>query len=1379
MMNANHIKNLIRHTGLFALLCLVVTNSVHAAQYARPDATGTTNGWTAVNAATHHEAVDEITFSDTDYIDSGTGNSATIVFGLSGVIDPGTYANDHIIRLRCQSTGGSKGGESCDVRLFSAGVEVALAAGSIPATRGSFATDSYTITDASAISDYSALELHITSNIDTGNKDNESIQISWVELEIPDAAVTPPTVTSPTSANVAETTATLGGTMSNDNGTAVTDCGVEWGTTSSGPYPNSQSYDAGTCASNGGVFTANVTDLTGSTNYYFRAWATNGVTGYSSEASFTTAAPASPPTVNADTASNIGQNSATLGGNVTADGGATVTARGIVWNTTSPAETGGTVVQLGSGLGAFSQVVSGMPAGTLIYFKAYATNSAGTAYSAEDAFTTLAGAPSVDSPTVTDVAATSATLGGTMTSDGGEAPSDCGIEWGTTSGGPYPNPVSDGVCSEGVPFTTPVSGLPTGTLVYFRAYATNTAGTSYSAQSSFTPAGAPVVTATPAATITLHSADLGGEVTNNGGSTVTSRGIVWDTVSPPETAGTVVPMGSGLGSFSQTVSGLPGGTQIYWKAYGTNSVATGYSAEESFSTLSEPTTPATAIVFERVAGSSMVITWTRGDGDGSLLVMRLAATGKTDPQDGDEYAANEEYPAAPELPFNSQNYAVYAGSAGRAWITGLTQNTAYSFAVYEYGGSGTGIDYLLTTPAEATGSTTDYAVHNYDYRVDCNDCHNHGSFRPVGDELKATCETCHKPGGLAANKLEFDNHLNPSKNPGVDDVDCGSCHELHNLDATNTTESTHSVTLQTQHNKSFLRANVDKYVPGAATPAYLHTDQPKREAPHPDAPQEAATPDRAIEGGNDTTARGYCQVCHSLTNYHRSTNTAGSEQCHDGEQNNSCGGTEVHCGNCHEHNNKFIGVGGSVTCVQCHDSEQGIREATTPLFDRLSTHIPGGSAAATQEDCLVCHDQGAHQAQSIKVWNADDGTTSYSQPTAAASTLATGEGEAFEPHCLSCHDSNGADHLPASGSDQTKLSPFTGAGAPPIIDATAWDGSGHDRPSATFPASPVTCVGDGANGCHASGHGSENNSLLAPAAGPATSPTDFCYGCHGTGGISIHDIEAQFAGANISATSQSGALVNQRHDISVDDQTYSGGVVSCADCHSVHVDNATDPVADPDTALPLATYGIGNSYTDDGHNFAYDSGGNLDPINPEGSAGGYSEPDYIQFCLTCHDGTAPPGVTISANLINIAAEYDSTDQHGAGEGSTGSRTGKGGLKFPYVTSADDAANNDPPNPYAAMNCTTCHGAHGTGNIFNLRESITVAGEVLTVGGAAGFLDEPAYDGSSTYTLPLIGGQQTDHYWGAWCTFCHKGDAHPGKVEADACTGAHMHGGGSF
>ena len=39
--------------------------------------------------------------------------------------------------------------------------------------------------------------------------------------------------------------------------------------------------------------------------------------------------------------------------------------------------------------------------------------------------------------------------------------------------------------------------------------------------------------------------------------------------------------------------------------------------------------------------------------------------------------------------------------------------------------------------------------------------------------------------------------------------------------------------------------------------------------------------------------------------------------------------------------------------------------------------------------------------------------------------------------------------------------------------------------------------------------------------------------------------------------------------------------------------------------------------------------------------------------------------------------------------------------------------------------------------------------------------------------------QEDHYWGAWCSFCHKMDTHPGKVETDSCTGGHMHNGGAF
>ncbi|MDH3903934.1 MAG: hypothetical protein OES90_12005, partial [Xanthomonadales bacterium] len=517
-----------------------------------------------------------------------------------------------------------------------------------------------------------------------------------------------------------------------------------------------------------------------------------------------------------------------------------------------------------------------------------------------------------------------------------------------------------------------------------------------------------------------------------------------------------------------------------------------------------------------------------------------------------------------------------------------------------------------------------------------------------------------------------------------------------------------------------------------------------------------------------------CQVCHSMTNYHRSSNTASSDQCHDGEQNNSCGGQETHCARCHQHNNKFIGVGGTQTCMECHASVQGNRPIITTKFSRLSHHVSG---TLDETDCEVCHDQGSHTGGKVILWNTDDhGLTSYPQPTAGKTTTDTGEGEAFAGNCLSCHDGGGA------AAESSPLSPFNGSGAPPVIDVNIWNNSAHNRDSATYPSSPVTCVGNGVNGCHGSGHGSEKLALLAPADTGPLEPADYCFECHDSDGPSVFDTQSVFpADPGYRVTSMSGAPVNQRHDISTADQTYSGGVVSCANCHDVHADSSSNPVVDPDTGSALPDYSPNSSYTDDGYNFAYDPGGNLNPSYPEGCADagctpGYTEPDYIQYCLACHDGTSPPGVTIPGGMVNMADAW-LDDQHGVAEGTSGSRTGKGGLKAPYVTASDDAADNDASQPYAAMNCSDCHGSHGSNNIFNLKSEITIAGVQLTVGGTT-TLNEAHYDGNTSYEFPLIGGEQVDHYWGAWCTFCHKVDAHPGKVELDACTGGHMHGGGS-
>ncbi len=96
------------------------------------------------------------------------------------------------------------------------------------------------------------------------------------------------------------------------------------------------------------------------------------------------------PTVTTTAATNVGAVRATLGGNVTADGGASVTERGIVWALGANPTTSDNKVVIASGTGTFSSVISSLPSATTIHFRAYAINSSGTAYGSDLTFTTNA-----------------------------------------------------------------------------------------------------------------------------------------------------------------------------------------------------------------------------------------------------------------------------------------------------------------------------------------------------------------------------------------------------------------------------------------------------------------------------------------------------------------------------------------------------------------------------------------------------------------------------------------------------------------------------------------------------------------------------------------------------------------------------------------------------------------------------------------------------------------------------------------------------------------------------------------------------------------------------------------------------------------------------
>ncbi len=195
--------------------------------------------------------------------------------------------------------------------------------------------------------------------------------------------------------------------------------------------------------------------------------------------------------------------------------------------------------------------------------------------------------PVVITSNILNVSQTSAIGGGSITSDGGSNIFAKGVCWNTSS-----NPTIalnsktiDGAGSNS--FSSTLSSLIVGTTYYVRAYATNSKGTAYGNEVVFTTANTnlPTLTTTNISSITQTTAISGGEIANDGGGTVTSRGICWSTNPNPTIAGiTKTVDGSGIGLFSSTLSGLITGTTYYVRAYATNSAGTSYGNEISFTT---------------------------------------------------------------------------------------------------------------------------------------------------------------------------------------------------------------------------------------------------------------------------------------------------------------------------------------------------------------------------------------------------------------------------------------------------------------------------------------------------------------------------------------------------------------------------------------------------------------------------------------------------------------------------------------------------------------------------------------------------------------------------------------------------------------------------
>ena len=190
---------------------------------------------------------------------------------------------------------------------------------------------------------------------------------------------------------------------------------------------------------------------------------------------------------------------------------------------------------------------------------------------------------------VTNITAVFATLGGKVIDNGNHPVTERGICWSTTQNPTIDNNQTPSGSGTGAFFGN-MTKLTSNTTYYVRAYATNAVGTGYGEQVTFTTLQGylPEITTSSVTEITSTSATCGGNVTNDGNSPITERGVCWSTSENPTINDNKTTDASGTGSFTSSITTLTQNTNYYVRAYATNSEGTAYGVQKTFKTSTSP-----------------------------------------------------------------------------------------------------------------------------------------------------------------------------------------------------------------------------------------------------------------------------------------------------------------------------------------------------------------------------------------------------------------------------------------------------------------------------------------------------------------------------------------------------------------------------------------------------------------------------------------------------------------------------------------------------------------------------------------------------------------------------------------------------------------------
>lgn len=283
---------------------------------------------------------------------------------------------------------------------------------------------------------------------------------------------------------------------------------------------------------------------------------------------------------------DITMTSAICGGNVTSSDGNFVSLilRGVCWSIYPNPTFNDNYLAVENGIGSFTASMTELIPSTIYYVRAFAVTATETFYGEQKSFSTKNGIPTLTTLDVTDITGITASCGGIIIDDGGLNITTRGVCWSLD-----PNPtIADSFSTDGEDigdFISSLSNLNVNTTYYVRAYATTTVGTGYGEQKCFTTRnGIPTLTTTDVTEITGVTATCGGNIIDDGGLNITTRGVCWSASPNPTVADSLNSDGGGMGSFSSNITNLTVSTTYYVRAYATTAAGTAYGEQKSFTT---------------------------------------------------------------------------------------------------------------------------------------------------------------------------------------------------------------------------------------------------------------------------------------------------------------------------------------------------------------------------------------------------------------------------------------------------------------------------------------------------------------------------------------------------------------------------------------------------------------------------------------------------------------------------------------------------------------------------------------------------------------------------------------------------------------------------